>query len=396
MISFDEALEKVRAAAHPVGTETVPLRSAHGRTLSQAAIAAVDAPPADVSAMDGYAAHTSDLSNLPATLEVVRENFAGIAESGSICAGQCARIFTGAPVPDGADCVIIQENVERDGDSVIVREASATETHIRARGSDFAKGTVLLPAGTRIGPRQLVAIAGGDLADVECYDTPKVHILVTGDELCNPGTARGQRAGIPESISTGLAAAIVQWGGTVTDVTRLTDDLETMKQAANQAINGNNLVVVAGGASVGERDYAKAMFEPLGLDLLFEKVAMKPGKPVWLGRVDETRVMGLPGNPTSAMVTARLLLAPLIQKLAGYADPAYDGWLPRKLAAPLSANGSRECFVRGVFTKHGEVIPLGNQGSGAQLALAHADVLIRRAPYAEAVPEGSTVHILPF
>mgnify|MGYP000197496463 CR=1 FL=1 len=179
-------------------------------------------------------------------------------------------------------------------------------------------------------------------------------------------------------------------------VTRLSDELEMMEQAARQAVSDNDLVVVAGGASVGERDHAKAMFEPLGLELLFAKVAMKPGKPVWLGRARNTLVMGLPGNPTSAMVTARLLLSPLLQRMGGEAGPAHNGWMPRKLAAPLAANGSRECFVRGAFTETGTVIPVTNQSSGAQLALAEADLLIRRIPHAEPLAEGSAITILPF
>lgn len=389
MIGFDEALALVADVAKPLGAETVPLAGAKGRLLAAPVVARVDSPPADVSAMDGYAVREADL---PGRLAVIGESFPG-GEAGAMAAGQCVRIFTGAPVPEGADRVVIQEVVRREGGTAIIDEAPGPARHIRKRGSDFAQGDVLLDAGRLLDARALVAAAGADLASLEVRRRPRLVILGTGDELVEPGTAHETPGAIPESVSLGVAALAEDWGGEIVARRLLKDDLPAMARAAAEALAAADLVVVTGGASVGEKDYAKAMFAPSGLDLVFAKVAIKPGKPVWLGRAGTKLVIGLPGNPTSAMVTARLLLAPLIAGLGGR-DPGLD-WRRAPLAEAIGPCGDRETFLRAAW-EGGAVRALANQDSGAQRTLAAADVLIRRRPGAPAAQAGDTVEILDF
>ncbi|HVQ08864.1 MAG TPA: molybdopterin molybdotransferase MoeA [Allosphingosinicella sp.] len=388
MINFDEALALVAQAARPLGVESVTLAEAKRRVLAAPVIAMVDSPPADVSAMDGYAVRDSDL---PGRLIVAGESFPG-GGAGALGPGQCMRIFTGGPVPEGADRVAIQEEVTREGDIAIFGEPGPAR-HIRKRAGDFARGDALLAAGTMLGARALVAAAGADLARLDVWRRPRLVILGTGDELVEPGTARDRPGAIPESLSPGVTALAEDMGAEIVGRRRLRDDLPFMEEAAAEALAAADLVVVTGGASVGERDFAKAMFVPSGLELIFSKVAIKPGKPVWLGRVGDRLVIGLPGNPTSAMVTARLLLAPLIAGLGGGA--ADLRWRRAPLAGGIGASGDRETFVRAAWAGD-SVRPFSNQDSSAQKTLADADLLIRRRAGAPAAPAGETVEIIDF
>jgi molybdopterin molybdotransferase len=388
VISFDEALALVAGAAKPLGAETVPLAEAHGRVLAAPVIAQVDAPPRDVSAMDGYAVREADL---PGRLPV-----AGAAYPGDLTAalapGTCLRIFTGGPVPDGADRVVIQEEVTHEGDEAVFGTAAGA-SHIRRRGADFAEGALLLDSGRRLGPRALVAAAGADLGEVDVWRQPRLAVFGTGDELAQPGTARDKPGAIPESLLLGVGALAEEAGGMIVMSRRLRDNLPELVQMAGWALERADLVVVTGGASVGEKDFAKAMFEPAGLELIFSKVAIKPGKPVWLGRVGGKLAMGLPGNPSSAMVTARLLLAPLLAGLCG--QNATLRWQRARLNAPLPPCGDRETFVRGSWD--GEAVrPADYQDSGAQKTLADAGLLIRRRAGAPAAEAGETVEIIDF
>jgi molybdopterin molybdotransferase len=389
VIVFDEAAALVAKAARPLGIEQVALGDAKGRVLAAAVVALVDSPPADVSAMDGYAVREADL---PGRLTIAGESFPGRPWSEPLAAGQCVRIFTGGAVPAGADRVVIQEDVTREGDKAIFGEPEGGR-HIRERGSDFARGDLLLEAGRPVDPRALVAIAGADVGEVDVWRRPRLVILGTGDELAEPGTARATPGGIPESVSLGVAAFAEDWGAQVLARKRLRDDLPMLEREAAEALAIADVVVVTGGASVGERDYAKAMFEPAGLELIFSKVAIKPGKPVWFGRAGGRLILGLPGNPNSALVTARLLLAPLLAGLTG--RPTMLRWRQAKLAEPIAATGNRETFYRGAFAGE-SVRPLSNQDSGAQSTLAAADLLIRRAAGAPVAWAGEMVDIIDF
>lgn len=395
MISFDEAVAIVGDLARPLGAETVKLESAQGRILAEPVTALVPSPPRPVSTMDGYAVRDDDLANLPARLPVGPELFAGAPDPSPLEKGQCARIFTGAPVPPGADRVVIQEVVERDGADALFRQPPSADRNIRSRGCDFDVGETLLDAGRTLGPRELVAVAAGDHAAVRCWRRPRVAILATGDELAPPGSARDHPGTVPESVSPGVAALVRDWGGDVGKVERLADKLDLMETAAAKALDLADLIIVTGGASVGEKDFARRMFEPFGLRLHFAKVAIKPGKPVWLGQCGTTLVLGLPGNPTSAMATARLLLAPLVAGLAGGDPVSAWQWRDCELAALLQACGDRETFARGAM-EDGRVRPLGNQESGAQATLAAADVLIRSRPHDPVRHAGETVEVLAF
>jgi molybdopterin molybdotransferase len=395
VISFDQAATIVSDAARPLGRERVHIGKAHRRVLAEPVVARVNSPPSDVSAMDGYAIREEDLLLLPARLRVIGESFAGSAFIGSAEPGCSVRIFTGAPVPEDADRVVIQEVVRREDDVAVIDTYPGSAKHIRSRGSDFREGALLVEAGTRLGYRELVAAAGGDLADLAVWRRPTAVILGTGDELTAPGSAAGRPGAIPESVSFGVAALAEDWGASVMDRQHLPDALHAMEKVAAQALDQADLVIVTGGASVGEKDFAKAMFESQGLELLFSKVAIKPGKPVWLGRARGKLIMGLPGNPTSALVTARLLLAPLVAGMSGLDAHSALRWRKAPLLAQLQACGDRETFLRAREFQDG-VEPVSNQDSSAQKTLVEADLLLRRRAGAAPASAGDMVSVLDF
>lgn len=389
MIAFDEALGLVSGLARPVGSEVASLDGAGGRVLAAPVIARVDSPPADCSAMDGYAVREADL---PGALRIIGESFAGHGFRAKIEPGCAVRVFTGAPLPVGADRVVIQEEVVRQGDCALMQAAQGP-THVRRAGSDFSAGDELLRAGHLLTPRALVVVAAANWAEVTVWRRPKLVILATGDELAPPGEAHRREGSIPDSISFGISALAAQQGAEVGTTCRLRDELSAMEHAAAEALESADVVVVTGGASVGEKDFAKAMFEPHGLEMVFSKVAIKPGKPVWLGQARDRIVVGLPGNPTSAMVTARLLLAPLLAGMSGR-GPTLE-WKSLPLVEPLPGCGDRETFLRAHRTPNGAV-PITNQESGAQRALAHADLLLRCRPRDPARAAGELVEALAF
>lgn len=388
MIPFESARTIVGEAAQPLAMEPVPLVEAAGRVLAEPAVARITAPRADVSTMDGYAVRTGELGG-EARLRVVGESWPNTADPGAIGPGECARIFTGAPLPPGADRVVMQEVVRRDGDWADFNTASGPR-FVRAAGSDFRAGDVLFDAGARLGPRQLVAAAAGDLAELIVWRRPRVAVLATGDELAPPGAAAGRAGAVPESISAGLAALVEQWGGAFVGSELLPDDLVLMRFRAAAALDGCDLLLVIGGASVGERDFGKRMID--GLELRFARVAMKPGKPVWFGSAGGKLVMGLPGNPTSALVTARLLAMPLVAGLAG--RTAGETWRQVPLAADFGPVGDRETFARG-WEQDGRVRLAPNQDSGAQRTLAACD-LLARLPTGTTPRAGEDVQVLSF
>ncbi len=390
-IPFDAALALIGDVA-PLGCETVPLADAAGRTLAADLIARGQAPRSAVSTMDGYA--VVDAATAPGEwLEVIGDSRAGAWWRGTVGPGQAVRVFTGAGVPACATRVIIQEHAERGGARVRFTPAYGPATYIRAAGSDFTAEAVLLPAGTRLTPRMLVAAGAADRAEVTVGRIPRVAILATGDELAAPGEAHTREDAIPETIGPGVAAMAEGVGAEVVARAICPDDLARLTALAGELLAAADLVVVTGGASVGERDFAKASFAAHGLALAFEKVAIKPGKPVWFGRCGDALVLGLPGNPTSAMVTAALFLRPLLARLQG--DDTAHQWRTLPLAEPLPPTDERETFSRARWDDAG-LTPLGNQDSGAQSPLAEADWLIRCPPHQPALPAGTMVRALAF
>ena len=391
-ISFDEAMDLLGQATAPLGTETVALANGAGRTLASDVVARLPSPRFTVSAMDGYAVRIGDVVAGQA-MPVAGEARPGHPHAEPLAQGETVRIFTGGPLPDGADCVIMQEYAAREGPVVRFSEGFGPSRHIRETGSDFAAGDVLVQAGTRLDARTLVAVAAADVGEVYVHRRPKCAILSTGDELAEPGTASEHAHAIPDSIGAALAAMVEQAGGMVATRTRALDDLPALELQAGDLLQGADLVVVTGGASVGDRDFAKPMFAAHGLDLVFDKVAIKPGKPVWLGRAEGSLVLGLPGNPTSAMVTARLFLLPLLDLLQGGAGGHV--WRTMPLVAPLPAVGDRETFVRAAWEADG-LRPLGNQDSGVQGGLARADWLVRCPAGQDEIASGCLVSALPW
>ena len=393
MISFDEALALVLAEAQPLGRERVALASAAGRVLAASVTAAIDSPRADVSAMDGYAVRDADLGALPARLTVIGKSLPGAVLREQVERGTCVRIFTGAPIPSGADRIVVQEIVRREGEHAIIDKATGPKTWIRPRGADFRSGDLLLPPGRVLDASALIAAAGADLADVEVFRRPRLALLSTGDELVQPGEARRSALAVPDSVSPGIAALAAEWGGMVVATSRLRDDLEAMRRAACRAIEATDVVVVTGGASVGERDFGKAMFETMGLELCFSRIAMRPGMPAWFGRVGNKRIVGLPGNPTSALVTARLLLAPLIAGMVGRSPGEAGRWEICRLASPLGECDARETFHRAILDQD-SATPIAFQESHAQKALADANALIRQPGHSPAMSKGASVRVL--
>ncbi|AXK42313.1 molybdopterin molybdotransferase MoeA [Erythrobacter aureus] len=392
MIPFAEALARIADHVSPLGTETVPLAEASGRRLACDLTARRAAPRAPVSAMDGYA--VIEAATQPGrAIAVIGEAVAGRRFEGRVGEGEAVRIFTGAPMPEGSDYVIMQEYATRTGDSVTFAEGYGPAGHVRAMGSDFDAGDVLVPAGTLLNARAMIGAAAADVAEVEVAVRPRVAIIGTGDELAVPGSAHAVRDAIPESVSYGVTALVEEAGGCVVHRAKCPDDLDVLTRAAGEALVCADLVIVTGGASVGDRDFAKPMFKPHGLSVIIPKVAIKPGKPVWLGKARGKIVLGLPGNPTSAMVTGALFLRPIFQALGG--ANASHRWHSLPLAAPLKATGGRETFVRARFDEGG-LVPIGNQDSGAQAALLEADWLIRCPPDQAALAPGSTVTAVSF
>ncbi|MFC7290939.1 gephyrin-like molybdotransferase Glp [Hirschia litorea] len=401
MISFDDAIHKIETIATPLSPKKIPFADCARLTLAEDLNARSNAPAHNVSAMDGYGVRDKDLSglntspNTPIRLPIHSESFAGSEPQKSPPEGSCVRIFTGAPVPEGIDRVIIQENVERDGDFAVFKTPPSQNDHIRKTGSDFQAGQTLLTRGTQLNWKSMTTAAAADQGTLLVYPRPRLIVLATGDELMPPGQAHTKLGSIPESVSYGINTLIVENGAQVVRSERLNDDPRRLEKAAKLALREADIIVVTGGASVGERDYAKSMFEKFGMEMIFSKVAMKPGKPVWCARVGHTIILGLPGNPSSALVTARLFLKPLLLGLSGRAIKDCTKAKMIESCADIPANGDRENFMRG-YLEDGKINLFSFQDSSSQLTLAKADILIRRPPNAPAAKAGDKLPVYDF
>jgi molybdopterin molybdotransferase len=393
-VSVDAAMRLILAEGAVRAPERVPLGEAGGRILASPIVARRMAPTGDVAAMDGYAVRDADLTAAWNRLTVIGESFAGHGFTGVVLAGSAVRVFTGAPVPVGADRVIVQEDTQRIRGQVAVPRPSG-KRHIRSAGSDFAAGDVLVDAGVPLTPGRLVAAAAADIAEVIAFARPKVTIVATGDELRTPGADLHRQDSVPESVTFGIAELARIFGGQACVHPRLPDDLDRLQAAAGAILEVSDIVVITGGASVGERDYARAMFARSGLRIHFSKVSMRPGKPVWFGRAGRACILGLPGNPTAAMVTARLFLAPLIAAMAGRDARTALGWRSRPIVEALEPTGPFDCFL-GASLAGDAVSASANRDSSAQRTLAATDTLIRRRAHAPAAAPGDLVETLDF
>jgi molybdopterin molybdotransferase len=395
MLHFEEARARLLADVPRLPAERVPLWSASGRVLAEEIRARTPLPPFAASAMDGYAVSLADLAgDGPWALPVRGESRAG-ALPPALLPGACARIFTGAPLPDGADAVVMQEVVERDGERALFRSRPAAREHIRPAGDDLAEGAVGLTPGTRLGPAQLSLAAMLDRAELRVSRRPRVVLLATGDELRLPGSAPSP-ATIPESNTIGLAALAAQAGAEVCVAPPCSDEAEATALAIAEALRGADLLVTVGGVSVGDHDVVRPALERAGVQLDFWRVAIKPGKPLAVGRSPHARVLGLPGNPVSALVTFALFGVPLLRALQGDARPVpTPARLP--LGRALQRSPGRMEFLRAaVEDRSGEpwVVPLRNQSSGAMISLARCDALAVIPTEATALHEGDRVETL--
>lgn len=395
MISVDEALSRALKGLKPLEVETVPTVSASGRVLAETLTAQLTQPPFDASAMDGYAVRRDDVAALPRTLEVIGESAAGSRFEGAVGPGQAVRIFTGAPVPEGADTIVIQEDTEAHDGEVTVNAVAGS--YIRPRGQDFREGDVILPEGTRLGARDLMLAATTNRAALAVRRKPHVAILATGDELMPPGTALGKDQ-IVASVSSGIAPLVNAEGARASDLGIGRDNLQSIVDHIKKA-RGSDILVTVGGASVGARDLVKQALAHEGFDIAFSKVAMRPGKPVFSGRLGELRVLGVPGNPVSALVCCYIFLVPMLRALLGLPIGDRAG-KEAVLGAPLPENGPRQHYLRAT-SRWGDdgarvVHPLPSQDSSLVAALAKADCLIVRPPKAPETPRGTRVRVLAF
>ena len=393
-LSVEEARARMLAEASLLGVKTVTTGQALGRVLAQAIDATRDQPPFAASAMDGWAIRRADLTR-DAVFRVAGESAAGKAYPGVVAEGEAIRIFTGAPVPVGADLVIIQEEAQRDGDTVRFAAGDDPRSNIRPAGGDFRSGDRLLEAGVRLDPWRLSLAAAAGRATLEVARRPRVAILATGDELVQPGGNPAPDQ-IFESGSIALAALVDTWGGSATRLTAAADNAEAI--AASVANIEVDLIVTIGGASVGDHDLVKPAMARLGLSLRVETIAIRPGKPTWFGTLsDGRRVLGLPGNPASALVCAEIFLRPLLAALTGR-DPA-PAMIAARLAAPLSANGPREHWMRAALSIDPDgraiVVAFADQDSSLVGVFSRADALIRRPMNAAAASAGDIVDVLP-
>jgi molybdopterin molybdotransferase len=396
-MSVEEALAQVLAIAEPLRVELAPLSDACGRVLASDLAALRMQPPADVSAMDGYAVRAADVSNAPARLTLIGEVAAGHPFDGKVGAGEAARIFTGGVVPPGADTIVIQENTTREGTTVIVNERSGKGRHIRAAGLDFATGTVLLAKGRRLSDRDLSLAAAMNHPAVPLYRRPKVAVLATGDELVMPGSTPGFGE-IVYSNGFATMALARREGCEVIDLGIVPDRLAETAAAVRRARDsGADILVTSGGASVGDYDLVQKALATEGLALSFWKVALRPGRPMMHGRLGSMHVLGLPGNPVSSYVCAVLFLVPLIRRLSGHrdVDPRLEQAL---LGCDLPENDERADYLRARLTAASEGLPTATpfpvQDSSMLVPLAEANCLLTRAPHAPAAKAGSRCTIL--
>jgi molybdopterin molybdotransferase len=400
MLELEDALARIVAAVPPAVSEDLPLGSACGRVLTRTLVSAVDLPLFDNSAMDGYAVRSVDVTGAkpdsPAKLRLIGRVVAGEVFLGELASGTCVRLFTGSPMPLGADAVVMQEDTQaapEGGGEVLVLEPAKAGENVRCRSEDVGAGTTLAEAGGLLGVGQLSLLAATGVSRVAVGRRPAVGLLATGSELREPGEslAPGQ---IYESNRMALAALTTQAGGVPKTFPLVRDSPDATREALNQAFDQCDVVVTSGGVSVGEMDFVKDAFAAAGGELQFWKVAIKPGRPFVMGRRGSKFLFGLPGNPVSAMVTFLLLVRPALLRWQGASDVA----LPKTwgvLAEPAANPGARRHFLRVRIDSSGQVHSAGLQASHVLSSLARANGLLDLRPGA-VLPTGTAVQVLCF
>ena len=399
MIPVREARSRIVAALPLMAAETVAISTASGRVLAEDVAARRTQPPFDVSAMDGWACRQADLGSIPAKLKPVGHAAAGGRHDGTVRTGECVRIFTGAPLPDGTDAIVIQEDADLSSDILTVREAPKPGQWIRKAGLDFAEGQILLQAGRLLGPADVALAAAMNVPWLQVRRKPRIAVLATGDELARPGEPIGPNQ-IVSSNNIGLCALIEGHGGVAIDLGIARDTEGDLREKASAAV-GCDLLLTLGGASVGEHDLIHKILGGGGKSIDYWNIAMRPGKPLMFGRVDlgngaSVPLLGLPGNPVSAMVCGHNFLLPALRAMLGL-----DWEIRFETAissADLSENDKREDYLRATLQRRddGQLVAtaFGKQDSSMLRRLSDADCLIVRPPHGPALKAGSAVPIL--
>jgi molybdopterin molybdotransferase len=395
LMPVEEARDRILKGVKPLPPEAVALDKALGRVLARPVKALRDQPPFEGSAMDGYAVIAADVSETPAALTLIGTSAAGRGFKGKVSPGQCVRIFTGAPMPKGADAVVIQENVEVRGTSLIsVLQPVKPQQNVRGAGLDFRRGDALLPKGQRLNTRDIGLAAAANAAELMVRRRPVVAIIATGDELVLPGM-KPSADQIVSSNSHAIAAMARHLGAEVINFGIVPDNLKATERAIARAAKAD-ILLTTGGASVGDHDYVQEALRNSGVRIDFWKIAMRPGKPFMYGRRKGQHVLGLPGNPVSALVCARLFLKPLVDALLGL--PVSDDLVEARLGAPMKENDTRQDYVRAKISEAPDgsrtVTPFSRQDSSMQRTFREADALIVRPPHAPAASQMDVVKII--
>jgi molybdopterin molybdotransferase len=397
MISVEEARARLLAPLQPLPPEQISLADGIGRVLAEDLAARRTQPPFAVSAMDGYAVRAEDVAQAPTTLHIVAEIPAGAGYDGTLGQGEAARIFTGAPLPRGADAIVIQEDTERRGDTVEVKESAPKGRYVRRAGLDFAEGEVLLHAGARLSPRHIGLAAAMNRPWLFVHRRPRVGILSTGDEIVMPGDPIGPHQ-IVSSNALALAAFMTACGAVPVLVGNAPDDPDALRHIA-AAAQGMDLFVTTGGVSVGEHDLVRDVLSEEGLSIDFWQIAMRPGKPLMVGRYHGVPMVGLPGNPVSTLVCSLLFLKPALDRLSGLPDDNEPQQTAR-LGVALKQNDRRQDYLRARLVRAAdgvlEAVPFEVQDSSMMRPLAASDCLVMRPPHAPALPAGAEVPIVAY
>jgi len=398
LLSVADARARILAEAEPTAPESVDLIEADGRVLAAPLTAARTQPPFDASAMDGFAVRSADIATLPATLRLIGESAAGHGFRGRVATGEAVRIFTGAPVPAGANAIVIQENTTFDATTVRILEGTPEAGHIRPTGFDFRQGQSFFAPGHQLNSRDITLAAALGHATLPVHRRPSVAIVATGDELVLPGEPTGPDQ-IVCSNPFGVAAMVRRAGGAPTFLGIARDDRTHLAATVDLGRDADILVFI-GGASVGDHDLVGPVLGDLGMKLDFWRIGMRPGKPLMYGRLRHHHVLGLPGNPVSSMITTRIFLVPLIQAMLGRNDVvAADARREAHLTVDLGRNGPREHYMRAISETRPDgtvtVTPVRSQDSSLLTPLSEADTLIVRPADDPPRAPGKAVHILP-
>jgi molybdopterin molybdotransferase len=399
LLSVEEALRRVLAGvAAPVDAEDLPIAECAGRTLAVDLAALRTQPPFAASAMDGYAVRSADAAQAPVTLRLAGASVAGRRFDGVLGPGETVRIFTGAPVPEGADAIVIQEDVDADGERIALRVPARAGRHIRPAGLDFTKGATLLQAGRRLDAGRLALAAAMGHGRLAVRRRPRVAILATGDELVRPGEPAGPDQ-IVASNPFAIAALVADAGGEPLDLGTARDSFADLERSLALARDsGADLLVTLGGASVGEHDLVQSALAREGMELGFWRVALRPGKPLMHGRLGPMLLLGLPGNPVSSIVCGILFMVPAVRAMLGDPGAGADPTEPAVLGADLPANDARQDYLRATLRAGSDGPPVATahvvQDSSMLSVLAASDALIVRPPHAPPARAGGPCRVV--